>query len=151
MTILNLGCGNKPAVGAINHDRTQHAPFVDVSHDLNVYPWPWPDNCFDVILAMDVLEHLDSFISFFNECWRIMQPSGIVTVQTPRWDSVNVAIDPTHRRGYHPESFDYLDPNTGWGSKYPMYTDRKWTKIGVFQDDGNLMAKLQVVKPQVQL
>ena len=144
--IINLGAGNKPLEGAINHDRTKHAPWVDVAHNLNSYPWPWHTNSADEIIATDVLEHLDNFIGFFDECWRILKPGGTILVQTPRWDSVNVAIDPTHKRGYHPESFDYLDPATSWGTLYGMYTDRKWHKIEVVDDRATIIAKLQPIK-----
>jgi len=116
--VLNLGCGTSPAALAVNHDRTAFAPYVDVAHDLNVYPWPWPDNTFGLVIAQDVLEHLDSFMAFFDECWRILRPGGRVDVRVPRYDHPNTWIDPTHRRGYHPESFDYLDPATRWGRLY---------------------------------
>ena len=143
--ILNLGCGNTGISGAVNHDRFRFAPHVDVAHDLNVVPWPWEDNSFQTIVAIDVLEHLDDFIQFFNECWRILQPGGEIHVRVPRYDFINVHIDPTHRRGYHPESFDYLDPSTRWGGQYGMYTDRKWQVLRI--DDGlNINAYLRVAK-----
>jgi SAM-dependent methyltransferase len=128
MTILNLGCGNAPLTGndVVNHDRTHFAPHVDVAHDLNSLPWPWPDATFEAILAHSVLEHLDSFYAFFNEAWRILAPGGTIEVVVPRWDHVNVAIDPTHKRGYHIESFDFLDPDTKWGAKASMYSPYRW-------------------------
>ena len=143
--ILHLGCGNTVMMGAVNHDLQLYAPHVDVAHDLNVYPWPWPDNHFAVVYAIDLIEHLDSFIGFFDECWRILQPDGKVVVRTPRFNSENTFIDPTHKRGYHPESFDYLDPSTKWGTLYGMYTARKWKKISI-EDGFNIQAVLQVVK-----
>jgi len=144
--ILNLGCGNVFMPKAINHDLWIHGSWVDVAHDLNVYPWPWPDNRFALVYAIDLIEHLDSFIGFFDECWRILTPGGRVAVRTPRWDSMNTYIDPTHKRGYHAESFDYLDPSTEWGSRYGMYTTRKWKKVEVI-DDLNLHAVMEAVKP----
>ena len=144
---LILGCGNKPdkRPGSMNHDRTKFAEWVDVAHDLNDTPWPWRDNQFAEIVAEDVLEHLDDFITFFDECWRILEPGGMVLVRVPRWDSINVHIDPTHRRGYHPQSFDYLDPTTHWGKLYNMYTPRKWEVLNVWDGD-NITARLRVVK-----
>lgn len=143
--ILHLGCGNTVMEGAVNHDLRIYAPHVDVAHDLNVYPWPWPDNRFVLVYAIDLIEHLDSFIGFFDECWRILRPGGRVAVRTPRYNSENTFIDPTHKRGYHPLSFDYLDPETDWGRKYGMYTARKWRKISV-EDGSNIHAVLQVIK-----
>lgn len=143
---LALGVGNRPIEEAVNHDRFAFADYIDVAHDLNVFPWPWEDNSFEEIVAFDVLEHLDDFIAFFNECWRILKPGGSVLVQVPRYDSMNVAIDPTHKRGYHPKSFEYLDPETYYGSQYGMlYTTRKWRLIYV-QDGDNILARLEVRK-----
>lgn len=126
MTTLNLGCGNSPIPDAINHDRTLFAPHVDTAWDLNHTPWPWDDCAFDSIIAHSVLEHLDSFYAFFNEAWRILRPAGTIEVIVPRWDHVNVAIDPTHKRGYVRESFHFLDSDTAWGAKATMYSDRRW-------------------------
>lgn len=127
MTItLNLGCGNTPIAGAYNHDRTHFAPYVDAAHDLNCTPWPWADNQINAIIAHSILEHLDSFYGFFDEAWRILRPGGTIEVIVPRYDHVNVAIDPTHKRGYHMESFHFLDPDTKWGAKASMYSDKRW-------------------------
>ncbi len=38
---LNLGCGMKHIEGYVNVDRFGEP---DVRHDLEVLPWPWPDD-----------------------------------------------------------------------------------------------------------
>lgn len=145
--ILELGCGLKPRKGAINHDLRKHSHYVDITHDLNVAPWPWPDNEFSEVFAIDLIEHLDNFIAFFDECWRILAPHGRIHVQVPQYDSINVHIDPTHKRGYHPASFEYLDPETGRGAgKGRIYTDKGWEIINVKDDGGNITAVLEVRK-----
>ena len=53
---LQLGCGNDPKPGWINHDLVQ-LEGVDIVHDLHDRPWPWADNSIDEIWAKDVLEH----------------------------------------------------------------------------------------------
>lgn len=126
MIALNIACGNAPLLGAINHDRTLFADYVDIAHDLNVLPWPWADNSIEHIQAHNIVEHLNDFYDFFNEAWRILMPRGTIDVIVPRYDHVNVAIDPTHKRGYHVESFHFLDPDTLWGAKAHMYSDRRW-------------------------
>lgn len=129
--ILNLGCGWKPLSGAINHDRWCWADYIDVAHDLNLIPWPWRDNSFDRLIANSVVEHLDSFYGFFDEAWRILAPEGRLEVIVPRYDHVNVAIDPTHKRGYHVQSFHFLDPATEWGRKAVMYSTRRWRIVSL--------------------
>jgi SAM-dependent methyltransferase len=146
MTTLNLGCGNVQMDGAVNHDLVQHSSWVDVAHDLEVTPWPWADDTFETVWAMDLLEHLHlGFIGFFNEVWRILQPGGVVLVRTPMWNSPNAVIDPTHVRCYHPESFHYLDPATQWGQKYSIYTTRKWQIEQLGIDLVNIHARLKKV------
>lgn len=144
--ILNLGCGNDPLAGAVNHDLSQHSPWVDVAWDLELTPWPWDDGTFDRVIAQDLLEHLHlGFVGFFDECWRILRPGGVAVVRTPMWNSPNAAIDPTHVRCYHPESFHYLDPRTHWGQKYGFYTDRKWMIDTLGIDLVNIHAELRKV------
>lgn len=123
---LNLACGNAPVPGCVNHDRICFAPHVDIAHDLNVTPWPWQDSEFESITAFSILEHLDSFYTFFDEAWRILAINGTLEVIVPRAGHVNVAIDPTHKRGYVMESFHFLDPTTTWGAKANMYSPYKW-------------------------
>ena len=37
---LNLGCGDRPEKGWINHDRQRYHPKVDVAWELEQLPWP---------------------------------------------------------------------------------------------------------------
>lgn len=130
MDILNLGCGNKPIVGAINHDRIIHRPDIDIAWDLNDLPWPWADNSFDLIVALAVLEHLRiNLIESVNECWRILRPGGELYIKLPYWDSEVSYIDPTHYWRFSPSSLDIFDPSTEYGRRYSFYTPYKWTII----------------------
>ena len=74
-----------------------------------------------------------------------MRPGGLILVRTPLWHSPNAVIDPTHVRCYHPESFHYLDPRTGWGQKYGFYTERKWEIVQLGIDLVNIHAVLRKV------
>jgi hypothetical protein len=121
---LNLGCGNRPLLGAHNHDRRKHAPFVATVHDLNLAPWPWPDAAFERVVADDVLEHLDDVVSFMDEAHRVLRPSGVLRVRVPHYQSENAVIDPTHRRGFHPRSLDFFT-HESYGV-HSVYTDRRW-------------------------
>lgn len=127
MDVLNLGCGNKPIDGAVNHDLTHHRPFVDVAHDLNKLPWPWPDGSFDLIVAHSVLEHLvHDLVVTLNECWRLLRPGGKLRLKLPMWNSEISHRDPTHRWFFSTGSLDQFDPSTRRGKEYTFYTDRKW-------------------------
>jgi hypothetical protein len=136
----------KPLDGYTNHDCHLHSKHVDVAWDLNSLPWPWQDDSAEEVQAQDVVEHLNDFLAFFDECHRILAPGGHVHVRLPRFDSPNVYLDPTHRRGYHVHNFNYLDPDTPQGaSKGKAYTDRQWRIVQV-TDGPDIVAVLEVRK-----
>jgi len=137
--------------GAVNHDRQQYAPHVDVWWDLEDRYWAtelasilakrrmrgedtWGllDDSgryrpFTDIHARDVLEHIrpDLFYQTMNEVWLLLESGGLFHIQVPQWGSHNAIIDPTHWRGFHLDSFDYLDPTTRLG-RAQWTTDCRW-------------------------
>jgi SAM-dependent methyltransferase len=126
---LQLGCGNDPLTGpdVVNHDRMKHRPEVDIVHDLDILPWPWSGNSFDLIVARSVFEHLRlNLIESLNECWRILRPGGQIFIKLPHWQSDISHDDPTHRWYFSLRSLDQFDPDTPRGKDYGFYTDRKW-------------------------
>jgi predicted SAM-dependent methyltransferase len=152
-TILQLGCGDSPKGNAINHDRVKHAPHVDVAHDLNLVPWPWPDSRFEHVVARAVLEHLDiDLVASLNECWRILKPGGTLFLKLPYVGAERSYDDPTHRWFFTLRSLDQFDPDTERGKAYSFYTPRKWRILSVVYNKGtaaastSLIAKLQVRK-----
>jgi SAM-dependent methyltransferase len=127
MDILNLGAGNKIIAGAVNHDLRKHRKEIDVAHDLNILPWPWADESFDVIVARAVFEHLDNDLMVtLNECWRILRPGGKLGIKLPLWSAERAHDDPTHRWFFTIRSLDQFCPDTKRGRQYAFYTDRKW-------------------------
>lgn len=125
--VLNLGAGNRIVEGAVNHDRVKHRPEIDVVHDLDEMPWPWPDEAFDKVLAIAVLEHLQAnLIASVDECWRVLRPGGILYVKLPHWKHDISYIDPTHYWRFSVRSLDVFDPATEQGHRYSFYTPRKW-------------------------
>lgn len=54
---LDVGCGPNKRKGSVGMD--MH-PFdgVDIVHDINVFPWPIPDDSCSLIIASHVLQHI---------------------------------------------------------------------------------------------
>lgn len=131
--VLQLGCGVRPLEGgAVNHDRVKHAPHVDVAHDLNILPWPWDDEQFTKVIALDVLEHLKLDVEeWLAECWRILEPDGELVMRLPAWDNPVSHRDPTHVRFFHEETFDYWDPGKPLHRDYGHYyfTKQCWWRV----------------------
>lgn len=75
MKVLDLGCGKKKRPGAIGVDYSDRHD-ADVIHNLNVFPYPFPDNEFDVIYLDNVLEHLDDPMQVMSEVHRICAVGG---------------------------------------------------------------------------
>ncbi len=166
---LNLGCGNRLlqkratqiwADGLredcdvlitefVEHDLRLHRPEVDVAHDLNVLPWPWPDERFRRIEAWAVFEHLQiDLVQAMDECWRILMPGGKLHVKVPYWKHPRAWKDPQHRWRYAKGVFDYFDPRTKYGSSYEAYSPFKWRILDKGWNDGKrsgLVAYMQKI------
>ena len=80
----------------------------DVVWDLNVFPYPFPDNTFGAIVCEHVLEHLDDVIGVMEQLHRVGMPGARVWVRVPHYTSLNYNTDPTHRHAFSSRSFDYL-------------------------------------------
>lgn len=105
--VLNLGSGRAYDPAAVNLDITPDTK-PDIVHDLNVLPWPFVDNQFAEILAIDVLEHLERPLDALEEIHRIGRPGALVRIALPHFSSANCYTDPTHRTAFGFFSFDYV-------------------------------------------
>jgi len=87
MKILDVGCGpHSKKEGSIGLDK-RPAPHVDVVHDLDVYPYPFPDNEFDWIDMSHIIEHVARPLHLMNEVHRIAKPGATVRIITPHYTS----------------------------------------------------------------
>jgi|SRR5579862_6689350 len=110
--VLEIGCGQRKRVPHsvaldINPDSE-----ADTIHDLNVFPYPFADGEFDMVIAEHVLEHLDDLLGATEELHRIIKPGGLLLVEVPHFSSSNFYTDPTHRHAFSTRSFDYYIPGS---------------------------------------
>lgn len=133
---LELGCGYKPlemeGYDFTHHDRWGHSDFVDIAWDLEKLPWPWKDEQFQEVWATDVMEHLHLEVQeWLDECWRILRPDGLLRLRLAAWDNPLSYRDPTHQRVFHPQTFDYWDPDKGlWAEFGKFYFTERWWRVG---------------------
>jgi len=146
--ILNLGAGNRVIPGAVNHDLTKHRPEIDTTHDLNVLPWPWPDDYADEIQLVSVAEHLKlTLLETLDECWRILRPGGHLVIKYPVHTGPTIHDDPTHRWFWSAKALDFVDPTTRYGKVSGYYTERKWRiKSSGVVKGRNLKAIMEPIK-----
>ena len=146
---LELGCGLNPAPHYVHHDKCAHSPWVDVAHDLNILPWPWTDGEWPKIVAFDVVEHLKLDVQeWLDECWRILRPDGLLVIRVPMWNHWTAWVDPTHRRAFHPQTFDYWDPSKFFHQEYGRFyfaESGRWWRVASADilGDGNLQFVLR--------
>ena len=141
--LINIGCGRQPHTpddpvwteGVTNLDMAA-LPGVTVVHDLDRMPWPFPDGHFGAVEAMDVLEHLVDLPGAMAEIARILAPGGQLVARVPLWGSLNHACDPTHRRGFTEQSFDYFDPELPLGQDMGHYSRARFRVDEVLFEGG---------------
>lgn len=129
---LNIGCGTHLKTGWVNLD-ISHLPGVDVVHDIEELPLPFTDGQFDEILCQDVLEHVE-YIAVLRDLHRILAPGGTVTIRVPHFTSKHNFIDPTHKKMFSIDTFDFFVANSfaqhGRGYYFDFtFTARREAKI----------------------
>lgn len=103
---INFGCGDDYKDGWINVDKCDVKK--DITHDLDVFPYPFEDNSSDYILCKSILEHLEYQIKALKEMHRILKPGGHIEIIVPHFSCVNAFADPTHKHFYSYKTFDFF-------------------------------------------
>jgi Uncharacterized protein conserved in bacteria len=131
--ILDLGCGLRKHPGAIGIDANPRS-HADIIHDLNRFPYPFPDNHFDEIISDNTLEHLEDVLKVMEELHRIAKPSALVTLIVPFFSHQQANTDPTHKHFFGVHSFDYfIDGTANAGFQY---SKAKYTLLSVEFEKG---------------
>jgi SAM-dependent methyltransferase len=110
MKILDIGCGTHKTPGAIGMDINPRTD-ADVIHDLDAFPYPFPDDEFDLIVGNQVIEHVADVMGVIAELYRIAKPGARLRLDTPHFSDIASYTDPTHRRHLTTESFAYFTGN----------------------------------------
>jgi len=59
-----------------------------------------PESSFDVIVAVEVLEHVEQDRAFVQNVYRVLKPGGLFVMTTPNGDFL-ANTNPDHKRHYH--------------------------------------------------
>lgn len=121
---LHLGCGTDILPGWVNIDCAA-LPGVDLVHDLNVIPLPFPDACAEEIRCQDVLEHI-KYAPLLKECHRMLAPGGRLHIRVPHFTSNANYNDPTHVNRFSGKTFNYFVADTYEGKFRGYYFDFKF-------------------------
>ena len=118
---LNLGCGTDIKDGWVNLDSAA-LPGVDVVHDIEKLPLPFADSSVDEVLCQDILEHVE-YAPILKDLYRVLTPGGVLHIRVPHFTSKNNFIDPTHRRLFSINTFDFFAAGTKLHDERPYYFD----------------------------
>lgn len=98
-SILVIGAGEDPVETQLAANMTfsdvTRGPLTDLiadGHDL-----PFPDNSFDGVLAVAVMEHVIDPSRVASEAWRVLKPNGAIYASTPFMQQVHMGRYDFHR------------------------------------------------------
>lgn len=149
---VELGCGQNKATKQFFIDNMNITPDkiigvdivktkdTDIVHDLTQFPYPFEDESVDAIYTCHFIEHLDGTerMKFFDECYRILKPNGIMRHVHPYYKSVRAVQDPTHKWPPISEnSYLYWDKKWREANKldhYPIKCDYEFSIYYLWQD-----------------
>jgi len=86
-SILDVGCGQNKFAGAIGIDSNLRS-HADVIHDLGVFPYPFENDQFDLVICRHVIEHVPDVMGFVTELHRITKPGGRLKIVTPHYSNL---------------------------------------------------------------
>lgn len=146
--ILEVGCGsglNLVKLHDINPEIEFHA--VDITKDPALHDYiqfiqldldnqtlPYPDDFFDTILMVHVIEHLKHPLNLASELARVLKQGGCLYVEAPNWISLFVPSFGFKRHQQKP--FNFFDDPTH---------QKPWSRHGIFAYLSQF-AKLENVK-----
>ena len=133
---LDLGCGRGEAVAllrthgfqATGVDGNRAAVQEAASHGLSIvhddlfkYLKALPSASQQVVSAFHVIEHLpfERLLELVDEAWRVLQPGGLLLLETPNARNLLVTggdfyRDPTHLRPVFPDTLDFILNGAGF-------------------------------------
>jgi len=144
MRRLNIGCGRDIRDGYINVDAF---PISDKVQKGNLLDIPFPDETFDEIIALDVVEHVSwrQVPNALAEICRVLKKTGAAEIRVPELDALldlrragrmtdaeyvrRIFGDQGHPGDFHATGFTektFIDQIKGAGLK----VSKTWTKNG---------------------
>ena len=118
--------GTDIAAEAVEHARSRYGServrFIQATCET----LPFRDAAFDLVVAFEVIEHLDRWQLLLSEAKRLLKPGGILLVSTPNRDYYAESRGASGPNPFHRHEFDYAEFEAALGALYPHV--RIWTQ-----------------------
>ena len=101
LKILVIGAGDRKYGDDADFVYTDVAFASEIHAIVDSHDLPFKNNCFDLVLAVAVLEHVASPQAVVDEIWRVLKPKGCVYAATP-------FLQPVHMGAYDFTRFTHL-------------------------------------------
>lgn len=113
---LEIGCGKTKHPGYLGLDKVK-LDGVDIVCDLEKERIPLEDSTVDEIYSRYFFEHIADLTGLMEEIWRVSKNGAKIIIGVPYFNSVGAYKDPTHKRFFTYETFDYFTET----KKLPSY------------------------------
>jgi SAM-dependent methyltransferase len=144
---LDIGCGGNCTPNWVGMD-IRPIEGIDIVHDVQIFPWPIPDNIVLQAICSHLWEHIEpkNRIKFMDEIWRVMKNGGQLLLSAPYASSFGASQDPTHYPCPNEATFTYFDPKE---FLYTIYKPKPWRiKANDFRYNGNLEVIMEAIKDE---
>ncbi len=119
--ILELGAGKENVQNRILIDQLD-MPHIDIVTDLETGLPLFPDNSVDQIYSTSLLEHIDNLDGLMRDIWRVLKPTGEISLFVPHFSNPYFYSDYTHKRFFGLYSFEYFaHDQTRFKRKVPSF------------------------------
>ena len=122
--VLFLALFGSAARGELNA-----ASDVDVVMDLNAMPCDLPSSWAEVVIADDIIEHLNDRIHAIEEIWRLLKANGLAHIRMPFYGHAQAYRALDHQCYAALDSLDLFVPGTEYHRGYRYYSACRFEKI----------------------
>jgi SAM-dependent methyltransferase len=96
---------------AVEYARAHYAQPNLVFEEASCTQLPYADGAFDLVVAFEVIEHLENWRDFLGEVRRVLAPAGQVIVSTPNRLYYTESRGPDGANPFHVHEFDFEEFN----------------------------------------
>ena len=133
--VLDAGCGSGYGAAELTSAATVTA--LDISHDALLHACetyaraglrfaqgslealPFADASFDLVLAFEVIEHLEHWEEMLREARRVLKPSGVLLVSTPNKNYYTESRGEAGPNPFHTHEFEYEEFRAALEAVFP--------------------------------